>query len=249
MGRRKMNKAGCKTTRERVNQHYEEQWQGYTEEDVLKRVNNLSEVLDSIISPLILKQGARILDLGSGPGIIPIRIAQIFNKNLGIRSCGIDISEKALNLGNRFIKKRGLAQSIQLIKADCENLPFKNDTYDAVVSNATINLLLHKENGFSEIVRVTKNKGDVIIADCLAREGKTCDRDTESDDDLWSACVAGAPTKKEIHKYADEVGMEVISTKNLTDEVTRLVKSRLWDWPEFLEHDLEYFVFKIKKRE
>jgi len=244
-----MQKEEEKTRRENVNQHYEEQWKNYTEEDVLKRVENLREVLDSIISPLTLKKGLKILDLGSGPGIIPFRIAQIFGEDSGMEVYGIDISQRALQLGNKVIEKMGLSPFIHLVRCNVENLPFQRCRYDAVVSNATINLLPDKEKGFNEMTRVLKDEGEIIIADCVGKEGKRCCGDTDADNELWSACVAGAPTRMEMQQLANRAGLEVLGIKDLTYEVSRLVKNELWDWPEFVEYDLEYYVFRMLKRE
>ncbi len=244
-----MQKEECKTRRENVNQHYEEKWKNYTEEDVLKRVENLREVLDPIISPFTLEKGLKILDLGSGPGIIPLRMAQIFGEDSGIEVYGIDISQRALQLGNKVTEKMGFGSFIHLVRCDVENLPFQKCRYDAVVSNATINLLPDKEKGFDEIARVTKDEGEIIIADCIAKEDKRCCGDTDADDELWSACVAGAPTKVEMQQLANRAGLEVLETKDLTYEVSRLVKNELWDWPEFVEYDLDYYVFRMLRRE
>ncbi|MEE9150895.1 MAG: class I SAM-dependent methyltransferase, partial [Thermoplasmata archaeon] len=126
-----MDRKECKTRKENVIKHYESQWEDHSEEDVLMRVENLKDVLDSIIASLTLKPGVRILDLGSGPGIIPIRIAQIFSEDIDI--CGIDFSERGVCLGNKVIKKMNSNASIHLIRGDVENLPFQESGYDAVV--------------------------------------------------------------------------------------------------------------------
>ncbi len=244
-----MNKVECKTKRENVNQHYEEQWKGYTEEDVLKRVENLGEVLDSIVSPLTLEKGLKILDLGSGPGIIPLRIAHFLGYNPEVKVYGLEISENAIKIGNKIIRQKNLTDSIHLIKGDAEKLPFHDRSFESVVSNATLNLLLDKEKGFNEMTRVVKEGNEIIIADCIAKEDKRCCGDTDTDDELWSACVAGAPTKLEIQQFANRAGLEVLGIKDLTSEVSRLVKNNLWDWPEFIEYDLEYHVFRMLKRE
>lgn len=61
-----MPKSSCNTIKEVVNHHYESQWEGYTEKDVLYRVKNLANVIDPIISGLPMISHARVLDIGSG---------------------------------------------------------------------------------------------------------------------------------------------------------------------------------------
>ncbi len=242
-----MTKSSCDSKKDDVTKHYEKQWEDYSEEDVIGRVKNLASVLDSIVSNIPIKSVDRVLDLGSGPGIIPLRITRISERNPDIKVLGIDISEKALQLGRKVINEMDLGTSIQFVRGDCENLPFQECGYDAVVSNATLNLLENKKVAFSEIARITKSKGYVVIGDCITAEGKECSTESDTDKNLWSKCVAGAPTKGEMMEFAKGVDLEVIKTEDLTDEVSRLVKNKLWDWPEFTEHDLEYYIFVMRK--
>jgi ubiquinone/menaquinone biosynthesis C-methylase UbiE len=242
-----MTKSSYDSKKDDVTKHYEKQWEDYSQEDVIERVRNLSSVLDSIVSNIPIKNVENVLDLGSGPGIIPLRISRISERNPKIKVLGIDISDKALQIGRKVVDEMDLGESIQFIKGDCENLPFQECGYDAVVSNATINLLEDKHKAFSEIARITKPGGYIIIGDCIAAEGKECSTETEKSDDLWSKCVSGAPTKGEMLELAKGADLEVIKTEDLTDEVARLVKNELWDWPEFTEHDLEYNIFVMRK--
>jgi ubiquinone/menaquinone biosynthesis C-methylase UbiE len=235
----------CKSERKGVNLHYDEQWQRYSEEDVFKRVNNLSPVLDAIISHLTVEPGSRILDLGCGPGILPLRICASFGEGIGFRLYGIDISQQALQLGKKVVGSKGFKDNICLVKGDCEELPFQNNCYDGVVSNATINLLLDKKNGFEEIARVTKKEGTVVVGDCTTRSNNRCIQ--ESDDQLWSACISGAPTEMEFRELAKGAGLEIVNVLDLTDQVTRLIKKGLWDWPEFIQYEMDYHIFVMKK--
>lgn len=233
----------CKTTKDSVLKHYEDQWESYSEDDVNNRVANLGPVIDTIISPISIKENMKILDLGTGPAIIPIRLAQTSEVQLHIY--GIDLSKNAILLGMSVLKKMDY-QNIRLLLGDCSHLPFSDGTFDAVVSNATFNLLLNKENGFSEMARVTKKGGIVILGDCILRKRK-CENSNDKNGKLWSQCVAGAPTEKEIHEYAKKAGLKSLDTYNLTQMVTEQVKEGLWKWPEFLEYDLKYHVFSFSK--
>jgi ubiquinone/menaquinone biosynthesis C-methylase UbiE len=236
-----MKESECKSTKDNVSEHYEKQWDSLSEEDVLLRVKNLAPVIDSIISPIDIKDKIRILDVGCGPAIIPLWIDQ--KLNMGIDIIGVDISKTAILLGREMIRKSHY-NNIRLLLGDFETLPFSHGTFDAVISNATFNLLPEKQRGILEIARILRNHGTVVIGDCVAKE-KRCQG--EQDNKLWSQCVAGAPTKKELLVYAQKGGLVFLESFNLTQKVKDLVKSGLWSWPEFLEHDLEYHVFSFKK--
>ncbi|UCF09172.1 MAG: class I SAM-dependent methyltransferase [Thermoplasmata archaeon] len=240
-----MTKSLGDTRKDSVRQHYEEQWEDYNEEDVLRRVEHLENVIEPMISGLTLRSTTRILDIGSGPGIIPLRIAQKNPDILDVRIIGIDIAKKAIEIGNKAIARNRIIHSIYLVRGDAEALPFQNHSFDAIISNATINLLLDKEKGFLEIARVIKEGGMVMLGDCTARTNKQCCQ--KNDEHLWSACIAGAPTKTKFQTLAQEAGLEIQNVIDMTEQVTGLVKLGLWDWPEFIQYDMEYHVFVMRK--
>ena len=207
---------------------------------------NLSSVIDPILSYLPKMQNIRVLDLGCGPAVIPLRMVQNKEKGSKIKIYGIDISNSALRLASGLIKKNNL-NFIHLILADCESLPFSQNSFDSVVSNVTFNLLIDKKRGFSEMVRVLKEPGILVIGDCVKEEDLQSCQDSQDESNLWSQCVAGAPTKSDIVSLAKSNDLEILDTQDLTKTVLKMVKNQLWDWPKFLEHDLKYHVFAFKK--
>lgn len=234
----------CNAKKAGVSRHYRRQWESYSVDEVLERVSNLSPILDAIITHLEMKQGLRILDLGCGPAVLPIRITDTLGEP--VKLCGIDISFQALHLGKKVIEDMKPGQYINLVRGDCEALPFGSEYFDAVISNATINLLPDKTKGFWELARVTKAGGSVVIGDCTARENKKCGQGDNGQ--LWSACVAGAPMIGEFEELSQKAGLEIQKILELTREVSGLVRDGVWDWPEFIQHDMDYHVFVMSKK-
>jgi ubiquinone/menaquinone biosynthesis C-methylase UbiE len=230
----------CVSKKENVNVHYDRQWESYHEQDILRRVENLGPVLDPIISQTNLKTGCRILDLGTGPAVIPLRIMK--NHDVDCEIHGIDISKSAISSGKGVLKNHNIG-NVHLVLGDCENLPYRDFAFDAVISNATFNLLLDKRKGFTEMTRVLKDQGRMVIGDCIARE-KKCQADM--DEELWSQCIAGAPTYQDMLNYAESEDLHLMETFNLTQKVKELVTLGLWRWPEFVDHDLDYYVFEFR---
>jgi ubiquinone/menaquinone biosynthesis C-methylase UbiE len=241
-----MTKNHCTTQKEIVNKHYEDQWEGYSDNDILIRVANLSSVIDPILSYLPKIQNIKVLDLGCGPAVIPLRMAQNKEEDSKFEIYGIDISSSALRLASG-LKRKNQLDFIHLILADCESLPFSQDSFDSIVSNVTFNLLVNKKKGFSEMARVLKKGGILVIGDCVKEEyAQTC-QDSQDESSLWSQCVAGAPTKSDLFSLAESNGLEILDIQDLTERVKEMVKNELWDWPEFLDYDLKYHVFAFKK--
>lgn len=108
---------------------------------------------------IIVTRGMKILEAGSGPAHDSI----IFAEKGGMITA-TDLSENALKNARQIYSKLGYR--ITTIKTDIRNLPFRNDLFD-IVWNAGV--LEHFENSkdlekaFSEMVRVTKRKGIVLI--------------------------------------------------------------------------------------
>ncbi len=81
----------------------------------------------------------------------------------------IDISEKVVNFGNEFLKKElseAIVKKIKYKQANATNLPYEDNDFDVVFSFSTIDHIPGENNRnkvFSEIARVTKSKGYVII--------------------------------------------------------------------------------------
>ncbi len=83
--------------------------------DIWRKV--LSEVFDGKM---------RILDVGTGTGFLALILAE-----LGHEVVGLDLSEGMLRVARKKAKQRGL--KIQFKLGDAENLPFKDESFDAVI--------------------------------------------------------------------------------------------------------------------
>jgi ubiquinone/menaquinone biosynthesis C-methylase UbiE len=59
-------------------------------------------------------------------------------------------------------------ENVKFQKASGESLPFAEDTFDVVISNGVINLIPDKEAAMSEVIRVLKPAGRLMVADQIA---------------------------------------------------------------------------------
>ena len=102
---------------------------------------------------------AKILDVATGTADVALEAVSLKPESI----IGIDISEGMLSIGRIKIEKRGLSQKISLQKADSENLPFENDSFDAVTVAFGVRNFENLEKGLSEIKRVLKPGGKLVI--------------------------------------------------------------------------------------
>lgn len=100
-----------------------------------------------------------ILDIATGTGDMAINLAETNADKI----VGLDISEGMLDVGKQKIIKKGLQDKIEMVVGDSENLPFKNDTFDAITVGFGVRNFETLEKGLSEIYRVLKPNGIFVI--------------------------------------------------------------------------------------
>ncbi len=76
---------------------------------------------------------------------------------------GVDISEGMLKLGVEKIHKLQLEKHIELKLGDSENLPFEDNSFDAITVGFGVRNFEHLEKGIAEIYRVL-NTGGTLAA-------------------------------------------------------------------------------------
>ncbi len=80
---------------------------------------------------------------------------------------GVDIVPEMIARAESNLQMMEL-DNVKVQKVSGENLPFSDDTFDVVTSNGVINLIPDKETAMSEIIRVLKPAGRLMVADQIA---------------------------------------------------------------------------------
>jgi arsenite methyltransferase len=99
---------------------------------------------------LDLPQGGVALDVGSGPGNVTASLARAAGPE-GL-ALGVDISEPMLA---RAVRAEAGPQ-VGFVRADAQRLPFRDQSFDAVVSIAMLQLIPHPPAALAEMVRVLR---------------------------------------------------------------------------------------------
>ncbi len=130
--------------------------------------------------------GDIVLDLGCGAGIDLLIAA----KKVGAagRVIGVDMTEEMVAKAREIVSESGL-DNIEIRKGLIEDLPIESDSVDWVISNCVINLSPEKERVFSEIARVLKPGGRMLVSDIVADD---LPEQVMNDPGLYCSCVAGA---------------------------------------------------------
>ena len=100
-----------------------------------------------------------ILDIATGTGDLAI----LMTKTNAEKIIGLDISAGMLDVGRKKIEDRKLSDKIEMILADSENMPFEDNTFDAITVAFGVRNFENLEKGLSEILRVLKPNGIFVI--------------------------------------------------------------------------------------
>lgn len=102
-----------------------------------------------------------ILDIATGTGDVAIEIAR--QNVLRRKVFGLDFSEPMIRGAHRKLLKKDLSQMIALGLGDALSLPFRENIFSASIIAFGLRNILNKEQVLSEMVRVVKEGGKVII--------------------------------------------------------------------------------------
>lgn len=136
--------------------------------------------------------GEYILDLGCGRGSETIQAA--IQTGPEGKVTGLDITQAMIDAAHLNAKGIGVSNA-WFLKGDIENLPFENDTFDAVMSNCVINHAKSKVKVYNEIFRVLKDGGRFVISDAATKN--PLPTEVKNDPEAWAQCFGGAVTEDE----------------------------------------------------
>ncbi len=168
-------------------------------------------------SPLLLvqpKDGAVVLDLGSGGGIDVFRASQMVGAKG--KALGVDATPEMIWRARETKSKYGVKYAnVEFRLGEIEHLPIEPDSVDYVISNCVINLSPDKAAVFGEAFRVLKGGGVFAVADItLPRE---IPEGARKDMDSWSACMAGALTDSDYERLLKGAGFQEVQIEHVSD--------------------------------
>ncbi|MGE0015056.1 MAG: arsenite methyltransferase [Candidatus Methanomethylophilaceae archaeon] len=162
---------------------------GYSEEDFdgIPSGANMGLGCGNPVAIASLKEGERVLDLGSGGGFDSfLARRRVGETGLVI---GVDMTPEMIKLARNNAKKSGF-DNVEFRLGEIENLPVADCSVDVIISNCVINLSPDKKRVFEEAYRVLRRGGRLSISDVVA----TADIPEEVRNNLASisGCIAGA---------------------------------------------------------
>jgi ubiquinone/menaquinone biosynthesis C-methylase UbiE len=125
----------------------------YLTTDVVAQRIAVHEALD-------IRAGERVLDIGSGPGLLAHELAKTVGPEG--RVCGVDISDAMIEMGRQRCASQ---RQCEFKNAEACALPFEDEAFDAVVSTQVYEYVADIPSAMRELHRVVRRGGRVCIID------------------------------------------------------------------------------------
>lgn len=153
----------CEQVRQRYAGKAPQEWERLCSTPIM-RIEYM--ITTHILNRSLPKNGV-ILDAGSGPGRYALDLAR-----KGYRVIMFDLVHEMLQFGHEKIAEANLQEKINLVEGNIVSLPYKENSFDAVISlGAPLSHITDPQARFSavtEIARVVKPDGQVLLT-CLSR--------------------------------------------------------------------------------
>ncbi len=157
-----------------------------------------------------IREGEKVLDLGSGGGIDVLLSARRVGPT-GF-AYGLDMTEEMLALARANAAKAG-ATNVEFLRGQIEAIPLPDASIDVVISNCVINLSTDKPAVLAEMFRVLTPNGRIGISDVVAEDHLSPAERAERGS--YVGCIAGALSETEYLQGLSAVGFadaEVVFT-------------------------------------
>jgi arsenite methyltransferase len=106
--------------------------------------------------------GERVLDIGSGPGLLAGELAAAVGPTG--RVCGVDLSADMLTLAQARDLPTGCAR-VEYLTAGAQRLPYPDDTFDLAVSTQVMEYVPDVAAALAEAYRVLRPGGRLLLLD------------------------------------------------------------------------------------
>lgn len=135
-----------------------------------KRVNNVDNIANSIISSISFNRDMQIMDFGSGTGLLLERVAPFVKK-----ITAVDVSESMCKQLGEKIKDLGC--EVEILQMDLTKTKLETK-FDAIVSSMTMHHIKDIQAMFNDFYNMLNDNGTIAISDLDIEDGTFHTEDT-----------------------------------------------------------------------
>lgn len=182
---------------------------GYEKEK--RRVDNVKNIADAIKEKIVLKKSMKVLDFGSGTGLLTEKIAPFVSE-----MTTIDMSKSM----NEKLKQKKFTCKLKVIEADMESYNF-GEKFDLIISSMSTHHIKDVSKLFAKFYDILNPNGYIAIADLDKEDGSFHTQNTGVHHFGFS--------HDEFKSYAQRANFIHVHIKNVS-----IVKKPYGDFPVFL---------------
>ena len=179
-----------------------------------------AEGLAWMLKDLPVSDDAEALDVATGTG----EFARALSPQVAT-VIGLDATDEMMEQGKKFIRQAGI-ENITFQKGIVQDLPFENNTFDIVSCRYAFHHFADPKPVISEMVRVCKTGGHMIIVDIVVPD-KSTELEYNYHEWLCDKSHTRCMKDEEFHAYFVLFGMDVVSARK------RDLEEELIEWMDF----------------
>lgn len=164
-----------------------------------------------------VNEKSTVLDVASGRGVSAIFLAKRFCCEV----VGVDLSKSMIQTAAASAKSEMVSDRVVFKVSDAEKLPFKNEIFDAIISECALCLFPTKKRSLLEMHRVLKDGGKIAISDVTLDQ--TCGEIRNKL--LFFSCVGGAESLVSLQSLLEDVGFVEVTAIDTSQAIVDLYKS------------------------
>lgn len=179
---------------------------GYSRGELEALPRAATERFAGVGNPLAMgmpRPGQTVLDHACGAGMDLLLAARSVG-NTG-RAIGVDMTPAMREQATQAAALAGMSERMRILPGLLEELPLEAESVDVVISNGVLNLSPNKRQALSEIFRVLRPGGRLLLADVVVRRELTLS--VRQSPELWAACIGGALPEPELLELAQAAGL------------------------------------------
>lgn len=177
-------------------------------------------IVNQIIKDTCKTKG-NCLDIGTGPGYLGIEMAKATNCKVYL----FDICKEILQIADENIKKQNLDTKVSTVKGDVHNIPFKDKSFDIIISRGSIFFWENQIEAFKEIYRVLAPNGITYIGGGFGnlKIKEEINNIMEKKDKNWHKDIKDRIGKDQVAEFKDKLEKANISNFEIKKD-----ESGLW---------------------
>ncbi len=147
-------------------------WYWYDDSDEASLIEAVSRMTRKVTDTLGLRAGEHLLDAGCGPAETAVFLAG----TAGVRVTGVTVSQFEIDKGLERVRRAGVADRVHIQYGDYTELPFPDNTFDAVLALESLQNAPDIPAVLRELHRVLRPGGRVAFADFSLESAAEPDR-------------------------------------------------------------------------